>query len=262
MKTPEEWKVYKFGKGFDDEYQLWFSTFGEVKSCSKTNPEGNIIQGSLRDGYPIISFTQYKPISEASQLIFEEKQNIITALREENRNLKKIARRKTTPKKELTKILREINTKTKSINKNLQNLSKLRKKDQKARAIYIHLLVHKAVAELFIPNDDPQNKKFVIHKNYNKTDNRVQNLTWATQQEVIERSMKSPNLIRHQINKPRRDPSIVAKLTRNEVVLIKRKLKKGEPMSRLAKRFGVSDMQIHRIKTGENWADVKISLSE
>ena len=262
MRTLEDWKVYKFGKGFDDDYQLLFSNFGEVKSCTKSNPEGNIINGSLRDGYPIISFTQYKPISEANQSIFELQEDNIKLLREENRNLKKIARRKTTPKKDLIKIRKEIAKIEKTIKKNLNQLSKQRKEEKKTRAIHIHLLAHKAVAELFIPNDDPKNKKFVIHKNYDKTDNRVENLSWATQQEVIERSQKSPNYIRHTINRPKRDPNIVAKLTRNEVVLIKRKLEKGEPMSRLAKRFGVSDMQIYRIKTGEHWADVKMSLSE
>ena len=88
-----------------------------------------------------------------------------------------------------------------------------------------------------------------------KTDNRVENLKWATKREKE----------LHQFNNPTWEAVVkkrgekIGKLTKGKVKIIKRQLQnKNNRLSMIAKRFGVSDMQIHRIKTGENWSSVEI----
>jgi Mg2+ and Co2+ transporter CorA len=112
--------------------------------------------------------------------------------------------------------------------------------------------VHKLVAQHFLEQNDGV---FVIHLNYDKTDNRVENLKWATKREKELHQFSNPiwkKTRKERINK-------VSKLNEGRVKIIKRQLKnKNNRISMIAKRFGVSDTQIHRIKRGENWASVTI----
>ena len=53
-----------------------------------------------------------------------------------------------------------------------------------------HYQVHRLVADTFIKNDNP-NKTEVNHKNFDRTDNRVENLEWVTHAENVRYSHKA-----------------------------------------------------------------------
>lgn len=109
-------------------------------------------------------------------------------------------------------------------------------------------LIHRLVAEYFLRRPD-RSYKFVIHFNNKKEDNHYQNLKWATfeqSQQHMQAHRKEARLGNY-------------KLTDTKVMQIKKLLASGKNrLSIIAKRFGVTDMQVHRIKTGENWSHIKI----
>ena len=127
-----------------------------------------------------------------------------------------------------------------------QNLSLKQELNGKKTSRY----VHKLMAESFMEQKDGV---YVIHLNYDKTDNRLENLKWATKREKEIHQFSNPAYK----NRPR--TRTFAKLTENRVKLIKRKINdpnRRTRMKMIAKQFGVSTMQLYRIKSGENWGDV------
>ena len=124
-----------------------------------------------------------------------------------------------------------------------------------------HQFISKLVAEFFIPKSNEE-QTYVLHLDRVRDNDDYRNLKWATRQEMIEHSKNSPfvkqaklDLIEHNLKADGR------KLTVTKVMLIKKLLAKPNQTTRLkmiAKQFGVSEMQISRIKSGENWSQVKI----
>lgn len=124
-----------------------------------------------------------------------------------------------------------------------------------------HYFYSKLIAELFLPKTS-EDQTYVLHLDRKRDNDDINNLKWATREEMIEYSRKSPfviqarkNLLEHNIKANGR------KLTVTKVMLIKKLLAKPNQRTRMkmiAKQFGVSEMQIYRIKSGENWGHIKV----
>jgi len=129
------------------------------------------------------------------------------------------------------------------------------KPDGKDKTIY----VHKVVAQNFSKKASPKHKN-VIHLNHNKKDNKSSNLKFVTDDEMYKHHRQSP-LIKKHLNSllTKTGTAKGLKLNVGKVKEIKKMLrdKKGYTLKAIAKKFRVSDMQVFRIKSGENWASVK-----
>jgi hypothetical protein len=72
---------------------------------------------------------------------------------------------------------------------------------------------------------------------------------------MLAHMIKDPNYIQSKAQYSGRGQ----KLTTDRVKMIKRKLAAGKTrMKILAKQFGISEMQLYRIKSGANWGHVTI----
>jgi len=119
------------------------------------------------------------------------------------------------------------------------------------------IYIHREVAKLFSKKPGPK-YRYVIHVNHNKLDNRASNLKWATQEEVANHQQKSPAKIAYKKVQASRSNGL--KLNTTQVRAIKKLLgdpKRKQTFKQLAEKYGVSEMTLYRIKSGENWGKIK-----
>ena len=118
------------------------------------------------------------------------------------------------------------------------------------------LYIHREIARLFLKKAAPK-YKYVIHLNHNKLDNAVKNLQWATLEEMIDHQQDSPAKIAYKKVQANRKTGL--KLNADQVKGIKRVLgnkNRNVTIKQLAEKYGVSEMTMYRIKSGENWGRV------
>ena len=116
-----------------------------------------------------------------------------------------------------------------------------------------NFLVHRLVAEFFIPN--PQNKPQVNHKDGNKLNNCVENLEWVTIQENLLHAVK---IGLHKM--PSGLKSACSKLTAEDVRYIRKNYIPGDKnFSRraLSKKFNVCLSVIQNVLTYKTYKDVE-----
>jgi hypothetical protein len=114
--------------------------------------------------------------------------------------------------------------------------------------------LHKLVAKHFCQQNNPKDT-FVIHLDFNKQDNRADNLQWADRSKVTEHNKNNPSVINRLI--PLRTKNY--KLTEGKVMLIKQMLRSDKSrLKMIAKQFGITHTQLNRIRSGENWKQVKL----
>lgn len=111
--------------------------------------------------------------------------------------------------------------------------------------------IHKLVAEVFLPKPTSPDLTHVLHLDYNTRNNHVDNLKWVEKAKINEK-----NKLKYARSNKRRKPNNT-KLKESDVALLKLMLLRGVTHVEIAKLFCISEMQVTRIKRGENWGHVK-----
>jgi hypothetical protein len=241
----EKWKEVKFDFHFTNDYKLKVSNYGRLKSYNKIS-SGGIVKGTLINGYRIIRLKFFTARDEKMEARLRNLQQQVTKLSSKLRQ--QINNRESKKQVEETRLLLETLK---------GNLKKKFKQDIIARTTNYHALVHRLVAEYFLPKPKPNQTK-VAHLDFNKLNNHVSNLKWMTPEENYAHQQKSPYVIKEKQERKlsmRYNPK-VAKLTVTKVMLLKKLLNQKKPVRQLVKQFKITDMQVYRIKRGENWGNI------
>ncbi len=242
----EKWKVVEFDFEFTNSGRIEVSNFGRLRSFNKVS-DGNIVNGSMINGYRILRLKLYKPRDEKLQNKFDYLQQEVFKLTRQLKALKQQDENEITIA-ETSKLLDTLK----------KNLSKKFQDDLKARTVNYHSLIHRLVAEYFLTKPTPK-QTIVAHLDHDKLNNRANNLKWMTAEENYEHQKNSPHVINEKQERRhrRKEDSKATKLSVTKVMLMKKLLNEDKPMKQLVKLFKVTETQILRIKRGENWTDIK-----
>ena len=113
-------------------------------------------------------------------------------------------------------------------------------------------LVHRMVAQAFIPN--PDGKPHINHRDGNKSNNSLENLEWCTAKENVKHAMEvlgwNPKMGDH----PKGEKHYKARLTQDQVDSIRARYLAGTATQyAMAKEYGVSRKTVHSLIKGHSW---------
>ena len=242
----EKWKAIQFDFEFINDCRIEVSNLGRVRTFNKIS-NGNIITGSLTEGYRIIRLKLYKPRPEKVQKHLDAQKRKSFKMARDVKALKL--------NKEPASVIKLATKELELFNK---NLSKKFAAELQSRAINYHSLIHRLVADYFL-KPPKAGQTIVAHLDHDKLNNKASNLKWMTPEENYEHQRSSPHVIKEKSERKNKIQagSKVAKLTVTKVMLLKKLLNQDKPMKQLVKIFKVTDTQILRIKRGENWTDIE-----
>jgi len=251
----EIWKEVTLKSPFDERYRMYVSNYGQLKKHNKVSGAESIVKQTKTEGYPSFTLSYLNKILEEDQRYFQQIRGHIRELEREIRALNKQLKSCDGKNALYYKISKEIDEHQnlhETIKKNYQ--TKYRKHETKRKLSY-GSLTHRLVALYFLEKPSEEHK-FVAHLDFDKENNHHSNLKWMTQKENTAHQQHSPYVIKAKAEAVPVSRITRQKLTLHQVMVIKKRINEEVPLSKLAKRYKVSETQLLRIKRGINWANV------
>ncbi len=115
--------------------------------------------------------------------------------------------------------------------------------------IRIDFWTHRLIAETFIPN--PKNLTDINHIDGNPSNNKIENLEWCTRSENMQHAHRTGL-----IKMPKGSKHHSAKLTEEQVLLIRHRRSNGQTATALGKEFKVSQRTISEICLKHIWKHI------
>lgn len=251
----EIWKEITLKEPFSDRYHLYVSNYGQIKKYNKITQSETFLKQGKTEGYPSVNISYLPSISEEDQLYFVTIRKNIEALKKEIRDLTKDLKKCDGKDANYYDISKKIDLNQSLLEKIQSNYKAKYRKNEVQRKLTYGGLVHRFVAIHFLEKPSEEHK-FVAHLDFDKTNNHHSNLQWMTQKENTAHQQNSPYVIKAK-EKAIANPRITRqKLTIHQVMVIKKSINDNIPLSKLARRYKVSETQLLRIKRGINWANI------
>ena len=248
----ERWVEVKPDIDYINPLRVYVSNFGRVKTDTRV-AKGRLLRGSTLEGYKAYHFRYFTPKKPE---VVERLKSLKAQMAELKEELREAVKKRIYEDRKPGQDERELKSRIESIRRVYY---KEKRADEVKRIVHVTYLAHRLVAEVF--HKRPSNDhKIVIHLDYNKMNNHMDNVRWATQEEASLHQQKSPAVIAEKATRKgkRAVKSRAHKLTPTQVSLIKKRLQEGNiTYAKLARQFKITQTQLKRIQTGENWGDVE-----
>lgn len=122
------------------------------------------------------------------------------------------------------------------------------------------LFITKEVAIAFVKKTSNKHVR-VIHNDHNFLNNHIDNLKWVTISQHRKHTLNSPKVVAKRKRRAIIKSVHAQVLNEKKVIALKKMMwdpRRKISFKKLAEKFGVSEMQIYRIKSGEFWYHLKV----